>query len=1231
MNNTTHSKVLLTITIIVMFCLNHIISQTSVNREWIDNTGNPDTLIWSKTVVLPDNHLLHIGHTKIGGQNTHALITLYDIDGATVWQEQFSDSVQYDYYGVDADFDADTNLYVVGTAKNNTNNKAKVFLLKFNFTGTLLWEKFYHSGGYNEDIATGTIADQNGETYITAASKTFTTDFDYLILKHHTSGSLEWHHRYDNVNLIDFPIGVSLESNRVLVTGASASSISRWDYTTLYLDTEYGQTQGIRREGVASTGFDLPSAFTKDENGFFYITGRSSTDGIDYDIKTTKLDSNLNIVWSETYDFAGLKDEGVTIAVDSTGNVFVGGYVTRTGNVTDLMLLKYDTSGNQVWEHRQPGDDPTKDAKATAVQVYTDGELYFTGYEHKKNGNQRAIIGKYSQNNNTIYQRRTKSFPGLNELPTSLRISDDKSIYLTSIQDDNTSLEYATRRYTEFEQDKTPYLANDSIPVFRAQEIIVRFKQNALDSLAFHPVFQGKRREFDLLQTYLSSSSMHQIDDKLKKYYKEWDKRTPNPLGMKALKVFKELTPNLTTTINRLGDTIRVPDFWTTLLISFPEDLEFENVYTALNDLEGIIAYAEPNYFIEPTSLPNDEFFNLEQLSIWDDSWLSNPDDFSDTTRNSSIKIKNAWEIYPDAGRSDIKCGIVDYFVDYKHPDFGYNDGQADWLYNSSVVKDGYNFEGNSPYFGTSLDDENTAHGTEVAGIIGAVRNNSTGIAGIAGGNAVDDLLPNHPDYFKQKGVSLYSLNIYPDESSELNDPIIAGYNALVMSSIDDTLNNTFGVHLLNNSWGMSAMSGFGNTPITDSSYNLLREATHFLNKMNVSTIASRGNGGNASLYYPACMDDDWIMNVGGTGNSGTYASDLPVADNRPLYKGGIDFAAPAHPNLIFTLKNTYITPPQTYGTFEQTSASAPHVSGVVALMMSYYNDSTPTYKNLAPEDCEHILELTAENYEDMGMYSDFIGWGKINAGAALEMIDTLWSSVNHFGTLHNTNELSLTQMNTNAPLYLKENTRDYEGNWYTKGDYFANIYKATSTVHHSISAQDTIIGYWARPSSSEVLEPTVNDSLLPRERPQIEFIDRDSCIISGYIYEILDGSNNTIGWIPQHIDSIYPRMEYTIVTRDSLAPVANLAENNSNIVSNVLLYPNPSKNFNTLVFNNTPSEFTVIDLYDIQGRLTKPVYQGVINDGFNISVDISALSSGMYLYNISNETMQKTIKFIKE
>ncbi|MCC5923208.1 MAG: T9SS type A sorting domain-containing protein, partial [Crocinitomicaceae bacterium] len=68
-----------------------------------------------------------------------------------------------------------------------------------------------------------------------------------------------------------------------------------------------------------------------------------------------------------------------------------------------------------------------------------------------------------------------------------------------------------------------------------------------------------------------------------------------------------------------------------------------------------------------------------------------------------------------------------------------------------------------------------------------------------------------------------------------------------------------------------------------------------------------------------------------------------------------------------------------------------------------------------------------------------------------------------------------------------------------------------------------------------------------------------------------------------------------------------------------------------TLVFKNPASTKTRIDLYDLQGRLIQPVYQGIISEGMEIEVDISGLSSGMYLYRVKNELIQHTLRFIKE
>jgi hypothetical protein len=82
---------------------------------------------------------------------------------------------------------------------------------------------------------------------------------------------------------------------------------------------------------------------------------------------------------------------------------------------------------------------------------------------------------------------------------------------------------------------------------------------------------------------------------------------------------------------------------------------------------------------------------------------------------------------------------------------------------------------------------------------------------------------------------------------------------------------------------------------------------------------------------------------------------------------------------------------------------------------------------------------------------------------------------------------------------------------------------------------------------------------------------------------------------------------------------------------SEVVVFPNPSQNTNTLVFNKTPTAHTTIDLYDFQGRLVQPVFKGDIAVGMEITVDLSGLSSGMYLYRITNNHSQQAIKFVKE
>lgn len=84
-----------------------------------------------------------------------------------------------------------------------------------------------------------------------------------------------------------------------------------------------------------------------DSAGNVYVTGRSHN-GTNYDIVTVKYDSAGNQLWATTPYDGGDSDLAVALAVDGSGNVFVTGQ-SHNGTDFDYITLQYDSSGAQQW------------------------------------------------------------------------------------------------------------------------------------------------------------------------------------------------------------------------------------------------------------------------------------------------------------------------------------------------------------------------------------------------------------------------------------------------------------------------------------------------------------------------------------------------------------------------------------------------------------------------------------------------------------------------------------------------------------------------------------------------------------------------------------------------------------------------------------------------------------------------------------------------------------------
>jgi subtilisin family serine protease len=354
--------------------------------------------------------------------------------------------------------------------------------------------------------------------------------------------------------------------------------------------------------------------------------------------------------------------------------------------------------------------------------------------------------------------------------------------------------------------------------------------------------------------------------------------------------------------------------------LEIPEGVDpFEVAYRLQNT--GKFEEVLFNVFVEVDKFPNDPYYT--------DQW-----------NLGKISISNAWDI--ETGSSNIIVAVIDVGADYNHEDLIANR----W---SSI---GYDFLDNDP---DPYPSDGAAHGTAVAGIIGAMTNNGLGVAGIAGG------------WGGTGGIRIMHLDAgWKDVSGLERIGLSASAQAIDYAAAQ-------GAKVIN-------MSFSSQTPYSPWESAINRA----VNNYNVVCVASAGNyssNESRSVRYPAAYDN--VIAVGAIVQN-DYRKELNdgSGDDRwgSCYGPQLDVVAPG----IF-IWSTDITGPAGYSydnytsTFSGTSASAPHVAGIAALILSV-NPSLTWYQ------VRDIIRASADKVPGMGGQNrtDEYGYGRVNAYQAL-------------------------------------------------------------------------------------------------------------------------------------------------------------------------------------------------------------------------------------------------------
>src|SRR4030066_2571136 len=384
------------------------------------------------------------------------------------------------------------------------------------------------------------------------------------------------------------------------------------------------------------------------------------------------------------------------------------------------------------------------------------------------------------------------------------------------------------------------------------------------------------------------------------------------------------------------------------------------------------VEYAEPNYIIRASSVPNDTYFGNQWA-------LHNTGTYANGTADADIDAPEAWDI--STGSSNIVIAVLDTGVDYNHNDLVGNI----WINTGEVIGDangddcpgicGVDDDGDCKIDEDSLDlqpgeagytndlkdddDENgyiddcrgwdfvngdndpmddNSHGTHVAGIIGAVGDNGTGVAGV------------------MWNVKLMALKFLDSE----------GYGTVSeeVEGIDYAVEN--GAKIMN--------ASFGGYEYSQSEYDAIEAS----NTAGILFIAAAGNeeyNNDLTPMYPASYDLLNIISVAATDQNDQRAS----FSNYGLTS--VDVAAPGVYILSTIPQNEYFDKDFNWGT----SMAAPHVSGLAGLLYSYYDGIYNTQF-----DYTQVLNAILRMVDVLPTLSGWIQTGgRINAYKALSFLRT--------------------------------------------------------------------------------------------------------------------------------------------------------------------------------------------------------------------------------------------------
>jgi hypothetical protein len=337
----------------------------------------------SGVATAPDNSVYVTGTTlSFGAGDRDAFLLKYNATGTLAWQRTFGTAPGEPFFRADefgravAVSPDGLAIYISGQFGNGS-----LFLARFDPAGALVWQRTW---GENGSIANG-VAATNTDVYVTGGTNSLERQSDAILLKFSADGTLQWNiawggDGFDNAH--DVAVGTdgiyfsgetnSFNANDAFVAKVDPNGTVLWARDWAALD----------RDGFPGLTSAFGMGTTAD--GGVVITGNASDIGTLNNIILVKYNSTGTLVWQKIGGpgFGG----GLDVAEAADGALFVTGSIladTRDPEVFGgfAFLAEFGADGRKkkasAW-----GGSPNDSASGEGVAISPNGTIAVAGFVH---------------------------------------------------------------------------------------------------------------------------------------------------------------------------------------------------------------------------------------------------------------------------------------------------------------------------------------------------------------------------------------------------------------------------------------------------------------------------------------------------------------------------------------------------------------------------------------------------------------------------------------------------------------------------------------------------------------------------------------------------------------------------------------------------------------------------------------------------------------------------------